>query len=58
MIYTQCDTGPAKKRITSTYYNKFYLENIAFGEACNFLSLAAREDKGDREGISHTHPIP
>ena len=58
MIYTQCDTGPTKKRITSTYYNKFYLENIAFGEACNLLSLAAREDKGDREGISHTHPIP
>ena len=32
---------PAKERITSTYYNKFYLENIAFGYACSFLSLTA-----------------
>ena len=32
---------PAKKRITSTYYYTFYLENIAFGEACGFLSLTA-----------------
>ena len=41
MIYTQCDSGPARKRITSTYYNTFYLENIAFGEACSFLPLTA-----------------
>ena len=32
---------PATKRITSTYYIAFYLENIAFGEACSFLSLTA-----------------
>ena len=30
---------PARKRITSTYCSTFYLENIAFGEACSFLSL-------------------
>ena len=24
----------------------------------HFLNIQAREDKGDREGIPHTHPIP
>ena len=27
-------------------------------EVINGESLVSREDKGDREGIPHTHPIP
>ena len=28
------------------------------GEELSYINLIAREDKGDREGIPHIHPIP
>ena len=34
------------------------IDGMCRGINCVFLYLKAREDKGDREGIPHTHPIP
>ena len=33
------------------YYNKHLILSI-------YSSVVAREDKGEREGIPHTHPVP
>ena len=44
------------KRVLRVLVTMIKLRTCLHKESCNVFST--REDKGDREGVPHTHPIP